>query len=52
MKIIGYDFDGVFINIENEKAKLFGAILHKRWGVDPSQAADAWLLKSGHIPKT
>jgi phosphoglycolate phosphatase-like HAD superfamily hydrolase len=47
MKIIGYDFDGVFINIENEKAKLFGDILHKHWGVDPSQAFDVWLLHLG-----
>ena len=47
MKIIGYDFDGVFINIEIEKAKLFGDILHKHWGVDSSQSVDAWLLNLG-----
>jgi phosphoglycolate phosphatase-like HAD superfamily hydrolase len=47
MKIIGYDFDGVFINIENEKAKLFGDVLQKRWGVDPGQASEVWLLNLG-----
>jgi len=35
MKIIGFDFDGVFINIENEKAKLFGDVVHKYWDIDP-----------------
>jgi phosphoglycolate phosphatase-like HAD superfamily hydrolase len=47
MKIIGYDFDGVFINIEDEKAALFGEILQKRWRGDPHAAADAWLLNLG-----
>jgi phosphoglycolate phosphatase-like HAD superfamily hydrolase len=47
MKIIGFDFDGVFINIENEKAKLFGDILHKYWGTDSLLASRLWLVNLG-----
>lgn len=47
MKIIGFDFDGVFINIETEKAKLFGDILYKHWGIDPILASNLWLLNLG-----
>ncbi|MBT4682851.1 MAG: HAD family hydrolase [Chloroflexi bacterium] len=47
MKIIGFDFDGVFINIENEKAKLFGDVVHKYWDIDPIIASKLWLDKLG-----
>ncbi len=47
MKIIGFDFDGVFINIENEKANLFGDILHKHWGADAVVASKLWLVNLG-----
>lgn len=47
MQIIGYDFDGVFVNIETEKAALFGKVLHKHWRVDPRAAINVWLLNLG-----
>ena len=47
MKIIGYDFDGVFINIEDEKAALFGKIVEQYWQAAPGPAADIWLMNLG-----
>jgi phosphoglycolate phosphatase-like HAD superfamily hydrolase len=47
MKIIGYDFDGVFVNIEQEKAALFGRILHEHWRVDAKTAIKVWFANLG-----
>lgn len=47
MKIIGFDFDGVFINIEDEKAKLFGEILYKHWGINSDLARKVWVMNLG-----
>ena len=47
MKMIGYDFDGVFTNIEKEKAILFGETLHKLWGIDPELACETWIRNLG-----
>jgi len=47
MKIIGFDFDGVFINIEDEKARLFGEILYTHWGINSNLARKVWVLNLG-----
>ena len=47
MEIIGFDFDGVFINIEDEKAKLFGEILNKYWGIKSGLAQKIWVKNLG-----
>ena len=31
MKVIGFDFDGTIIDIEEQKAKVFGSIVNKYW---------------------
>ncbi len=47
MKMIGFDFDGVFMNIEDQKAELFGKVLHKFWGTDPERACKVWINELG-----
>lgn len=47
MKVFGTDYDGVIINIEPQKAELFGALLNKYWGIDNKTAAEFWIAKGG-----
>jgi phosphoglycolate phosphatase-like HAD superfamily hydrolase len=47
VKAFGTDFDGVIINLEPEKAAVFGGLLHDRWDADPSQAAAYYLRMGG-----
>jgi len=47
MKAFGFDFDGTIINIEPEKARVFGEIVGKYWGVDKGEASDYWHAKGG-----
>jgi phosphoglycolate phosphatase-like HAD superfamily hydrolase len=47
VKLIGYDFDGVFVNIEDQKAALFGDVLHRHWQVDRKAAIKVWMHNLG-----
>jgi len=47
VKIFGTDYDGVIINIEPQKAKAFGDLLEKEWGVNKNAAARFWIEKVG-----
>lgn len=47
IKVFGTDFDGVIINIEPEKARLFGKLVNKYWNADSSSAARLWIAKGG-----
>lgn len=42
MKIFGTDFDGVIINIEPQKAAVFGDLVSKEWGINENEAAMFW----------
>lgn len=50
MKVFGTDYDGVIINIEPQKAKAFGLLLNKHWGVETDQATKFW-LRTGGMPR-
>lgn len=43
MKIFGTDYDGVIINIEPQKAEIFGTLLMKEWGIDKNVAAKFYM---------
>jgi phosphoglycolate phosphatase-like HAD superfamily hydrolase len=47
MKIFGTDYDGVIINIEPQKAKIFGSILNRYWKVDEKEAENFWYSTGG-----
>ncbi len=47
MKAFGFDFDGTIINIEPEKALVFGDIVNKYWEVNRKAAANYWCKKGG-----
>lgn len=47
MKILGFDFDGVFINIEAEKAILFGEVINKYWGINSEVSQKVWIKNLG-----
>lgn len=47
MKVIGFDYDGTIINIEPQKAREFGKLLHREWGVDIDEAASYWIETGG-----
>nr|MBI5455732.1 HAD family hydrolase [Candidatus Levybacteria bacterium] len=47
MKAFGTDYDGVIINIEAQKAKAFGKLINKTWGVNQKEARDFWIEKGG-----
>lgn len=47
MKAFGTDYDGVIINIEPQKARAFGEILNKHWGINTKEALDFWLATGG-----
>jgi phosphoglycolate phosphatase-like HAD superfamily hydrolase len=46
-KVIGFDFDGTIIDIEEQKSKAFGVILNQYWGVDIEEAAQYWIDTGG-----
>ena len=47
MKVIGFDFDGTIIDIEEQKAKVFGSIVNKYWNIDIDEAAKYWIETGG-----
>ena len=47
MKVCGLDYDGTIINIEPQKARVFGEIAQKYWDVDKQEAANYWIEKGG-----
>lgn len=47
MKIIGFDYDGTIINIEPQKAKAFGLLLEKEWGIGPLETEKFWIATGG-----
>lgn len=47
MKVFGLDYDGTIINIEPEKAKAFGHLVKKHWGIGEDEAAKAWIKFGG-----
>ena len=47
MKVFGFDYDGTIINIEPQKAKAFGELVSKYWGVDEQEAANFWINGRG-----
>lgn len=47
MKVFGFDYDGTIINIEPQKAKAFGDLIAKYWGVDKDEAANFWINGGG-----
>ena len=47
MKIFGTDYDGVIINIEPQKAEVFGNLLNKKWQINKNEASNFWILKGG-----
>lgn len=47
MKVFGTDYDGVIINIEPQKAKVFGIILNQYWKIDKKEAENFWLATGG-----
>jgi phosphoglycolate phosphatase-like HAD superfamily hydrolase len=47
MKVFGTDYDGVIINIEQEKSQAFGETLNKHWGTNVKEAADFWMATGG-----
>ncbi len=47
MKIIGFDFDGTIIDIEEQKSRAFGVILNKYWGTGIDEAAKYWIDTGG-----
>lgn len=46
-KVIGFDFDGTIIDIEEQKSKAFGVILNQHWGADIEEAAQYWIDTGG-----
>lgn len=46
-KVFGFDYDGTIINIEPKKARCFGEVLQKHWGVNKKEAADTWIAEGG-----
>lgn len=42
MKIFGTDFDGVIINIEPQKAVVFGELVSSEWKIDRDEATKFW----------
>lgn len=51
MNVFGTDYDGVVINIEPAKARAFGDVLHKEWGVKREKAVDFWRKSGGSSRK-
>lgn len=51
MKVFGTDYDGVIINIEPQKAKAFGALVYKKWGIKEGEALEYWLANGGNSRK-
>lgn len=47
MKVFGTDYDGVIINIEPQKAELFGAILNQYWKIDKQEGKEFWHATGG-----
>jgi phosphoglycolate phosphatase-like HAD superfamily hydrolase len=47
MRIFGTDYDGVIINIEPQKAKIFGSILNRYWKVDEKEGENFWHATGG-----
>jgi phosphoglycolate phosphatase-like HAD superfamily hydrolase len=47
MKIFGTDYDGVIINIEPQKAAIFGEILNRHWRIDGKEAENFWQTTGG-----
>ena len=47
MRVFGTDYDGVIINIEPQKARAFGVLLNKHWGVNKDEAAQFWIETGG-----
>lgn len=50
MKVFSTDYDGVIINIESQKATVFGDLLNKEWGINKAEAARLW-MKTGGTPR-
>ena len=46
-KVIGFDFDGTIIDIEEQKSKAFGVILNQHWGVNIEEAVQYWINTGG-----
>jgi phosphoglycolate phosphatase-like HAD superfamily hydrolase len=47
MKVFGTDYDGIIINIEPQKAKIFESIIRKYWKVGENEAENFWLKTGG-----
>lgn len=47
MKVFGFDYDGTIINIEPQKAQVFGNISQKKWGVNFNEAAKYYIEGGG-----
>lgn len=47
MKVFGTDFDGIIINVEPQKARAFGSLLHKEWNVNQEEATNFWARSGG-----
>jgi phosphoglycolate phosphatase len=47
MQIFGTDFDGVIINIEPQKAAIFGKIIENAWGMDKNEVIKYWMTTGG-----
>ena len=47
MKVFGTDYDGVIINIEQEKASILSEILNKHWNTNKKDVYDFWFKNQG-----
>lgn len=46
-KGFGFDYDGTIVNIEPQKAKVFGNLVGSAWGADEQEASKYWLETGG-----
>ena len=47
MRIIGFDFDGTILDVEEEKSRAFGILLNEHWKIDANAAAKYWIDTAG-----
>lgn len=47
MRVFGTDYDGIVVNIEPQKAKVFASILNKYWRIKENEAEKFWMTSGG-----